>query len=66
MPRHFAEFHKLRRRGIWQNLPRKNGGSGDVSVMWEEDEERDVTAADAGDSGCLHPVVAGYQMLRMQ
>jgi len=25
VPRNFTEFHKLC-RGIWQNLPRKNGG----------------------------------------
>jgi len=29
----------------------------------DEDDERDVTVADAGDAGCLHSVIPGCQML---
>jgi len=31
--------------------------------MYVEDEERDVIAADAADTGSVYPVITGYRML---
>ena len=34
-------------------------------VVCKEDGEVDDNAADAGDDGCVHPVISGSQMLRV-